>query len=61
MEYETIQLADDSGIATLTLYRPEKRNAISFKLIEELTHALQEAAQSAARVLTEWISKISSN
>jgi methylglutaconyl-CoA hydratase len=47
----TLQLAYDSGVATLTLNRPEKRNAISFELIDELLQALQEVAQSATRVL----------
>jgi enoyl-CoA hydratase/carnithine racemase len=34
MNYKTIQLTYDSGIATITLNRPEKRNAISFDLID---------------------------
>jgi methylglutaconyl-CoA hydratase len=51
MEYNTIQLAYDSGLATLTLNRPEKRNAISFELIEELLRALDDITQSSARVL----------
>jgi methylglutaconyl-CoA hydratase len=51
MTFNTIQLVYDSGIATITLNRPEKRNAISFELIDELLHALDEVAQSSARVL----------
>ncbi len=42
MNYKTIQLAYDSGVATITLNRPDKRNAISFELIDDLLRALQE-------------------
>ena len=51
MNYSTLDLAFDSGIATITLSRPEKRNAISFELIAELLRALDEAKHSPARVL----------
>lgn len=46
MEYQTIQLTRDGGIATITLNRPEKRNAISFQLVAELLSALDEFEQS---------------
>ena len=36
MAYKTIQLSFDAGVATITLNRPEKRNAISFALVDEL-------------------------
>ena len=39
MSYNTIQLAYDGGVATITLNRPEKRNAISFELIDDLLRA----------------------
>jgi methylglutaconyl-CoA hydratase len=51
MNYKTIQVAYDSGIATVTLNRPDKRNAISFELIDDLRHALKEVEQSNALVL----------
>jgi methylglutaconyl-CoA hydratase len=51
MNYKTIQIAYDSGIATITLNRPEKRNAISFELIDDLLRALQEVEASDATVL----------
>ena len=51
MNYKTIQLAYDSGIATITLNRPEKRNAISFELIDDLLRALKEVETSDALVL----------
>jgi methylglutaconyl-CoA hydratase len=46
MEYQTIQLSRGGGIATITLNRPEKRNAISFQLVGELLAALDELEQS---------------
>jgi methylglutaconyl-CoA hydratase len=49
--YNTLQLAQDSGVATLTLSRPDKRNAISYELIDELLAALDEVANSGAQVL----------
>lgn len=51
MQYETIQLAYDSGVATLSLNRPDKRNALSFQLLEEFTRALEEIERSNAQVL----------
>ena len=49
--YKTIQLAYDSGVATITLNRPDKRNAISFELIGDLLGALKEVETSDAIVL----------
>lgn len=51
MSYNTIQLAYAGGVATITLNRPEKRNAISFELIDDLLRALGEVAKSNATVL----------
>lgn len=51
MNYKTIQIAYDSGFATITLNRPEKRNAISFELIDELLSGLKEVENSGALVL----------
>ncbi len=51
MEYKTLHLAHDGNIATVTLNRPDKRNAISYELIEELLAALDEVAKSTAQVL----------
>src|ERR1700690_585617 len=51
MEYKTIQLAFDSGVATITLNRPDKRNAISRALVEELLAALDEIQKSSAQVV----------
>jgi methylglutaconyl-CoA hydratase len=51
MTYKTIQVAYESGIATITLNRPEKRNAISFVLIDDLLRGLKEVESSDAIVL----------
>src|SRR6202030_1975151 len=51
MNYKTVQLAFDSGVATITLNRPDKRNAISFELIDDLLRALDEVQASDAIVL----------
>lgn len=51
MPYSHIQLGYDAGIATLTLNRPEKRNAISYELIQELLAAFAEVSNSPALVL----------
>ena len=51
MNYPTIQLAYDGGVATITLNRPEKRNAISFELIGDLLDALDKVGKSQATVL----------
>ncbi len=51
MNFNTIQLAYDGGTATITLNRPEKRNAISFELIDDLLRALDEIARSESIIL----------
>ncbi len=51
MSYNTIQLAYEGAVATITLNRPDKRNAISFELIDDLLQALDEVSKSDAIVL----------
>jgi len=51
MEYRNLELLFDSGLATITLNRPEKRNAISFALVEELQNALDAIEQSSAQIV----------
>jgi methylglutaconyl-CoA hydratase len=51
MDYKTIRLTRDAGIATITLNRPDKRNAISYELIDELRAALDELSNSSTLVL----------
>ena len=51
MNYKTLQLAFEPAIATITLNRPDKRNAISYELIHDLIRALEEVNNSSARIL----------
>jgi methylglutaconyl-CoA hydratase len=50
MNYKTIQIGYDANIATITLNRPEKRNAVSFELVAELMAAFDEIEASSANV-----------
>jgi methylglutaconyl-CoA hydratase len=47
----TVRLEQAGAVATITLNRPDKRNAISFELIDDLLCALDEVANSDAIVL----------
>lgn len=47
----TLTLSRDAAIATITLSRPEKRNAISPLMIDELLAALEELETGASRVV----------
>ena len=49
MNYQHLLLTVDGPITTLTLNRPEKRNALALPVMLELTSALQEVATSDAR------------
>jgi methylglutaconyl-CoA hydratase len=51
MNYKTIQVAFDSAVATISLNRPDKRNAVSYELIDDLIRALEEVNNSFARIL----------
>lgn len=44
MDYEDILYEAKDGIATITINRPEKRNAVRPRTYEELTHAMHHAA-----------------
>src|SRR5690349_12021643 len=47
----TVRLEQAGGVATITLNRPDKRNAISFELIDDILRALDEVSSSDAIVL----------
>jgi methylglutaconyl-CoA hydratase len=51
MAYKTVQYAEAQGIATITLNRPDKRNAISYELIDDLIAALKQAGNSSAQIV----------
>ncbi len=44
VNYSTLQIREAEGIHTITLNRPERRNALNPQLIAELTHAMGEAS-----------------
>src|SRR5215472_3020874 len=48
MAYQTILLHKRDGVATVTLNRPERRNAFNEKMIEELLAALHDVAEDGA-------------
>jgi methylglutaconyl-CoA hydratase len=49
--YATFTLDQNEQVLIVTLNRPDKRNAISYELIDELLRALQEAEKSAAQIV----------
>jgi methylglutaconyl-CoA hydratase len=51
MDYSTLALTFEGPVAIVTLNRPDKRNAISYELIDEILRALQEVEQSPAQIL----------
>ena len=50
MAYNTLQLTFADQVALITLNRPEKRNAVSFELVDELMAALDEIEHGAEQV-----------
>jgi 2-(1,2-epoxy-1,2-dihydrophenyl)acetyl-CoA isomerase len=51
MSYETILFEVDSGVARLTLNRPDKLNSFNMQMHGEVRHALASIPESGARVL----------
>ena len=49
MAYQHILVSTEGGITTVTLNRPDKRNALSLPLMLELTEALRAVGRSTAR------------
>jgi len=45
MKLRAIQLEESAGVATITLNRPDKRNAVSHELVADLLLALERAAE----------------
>ncbi len=51
MSYKTILVEESASIRTITLNRPERRNAMTPEMQTELISALEDAASSSCRVL----------
>ena len=51
MTYRSILSERDEGLATITLNRPERRNALAYEVIDELIDALGAVGKSDARVV----------
>jgi 2-(1,2-epoxy-1,2-dihydrophenyl)acetyl-CoA isomerase len=51
MAFRSIVVAEEDGVATLTLNRPERLNAIDLSTLEEILAALADVRRSAARAL----------
>ena len=47
MDYETIRVRERDGVATLTLARPDKMNALNTQMRAEILHAVRDAEKSA--------------
>jgi methylglutaconyl-CoA hydratase len=50
-DYKTLLLSEVDGIATITFNRPEKRNAVSFELVDDLLRALEHIESSSSQVV----------
>jgi methylglutaconyl-CoA hydratase len=48
MPYPTLTLSTDAALATITLNRPDKRNAISTEMIDDLLAALDDCDRNSA-------------
>ena len=51
MTYRTLTVSHEDRVATITLNRPEKRNAVSFQLVEDLIGALAAIDKSDSQVV----------
>ena len=51
MTYTNLLASESENILTITLNRPDKRNAMTFELVDELMRALNAAEQSSAQVI----------
>jgi methylglutaconyl-CoA hydratase len=49
--FKTILVAEDAGVRTITLNRPERRNAMTPEMQDELIAAMKEAASGNCRVV----------
>jgi methylglutaconyl-CoA hydratase len=50
-DFKTLLLSESDSIATITFNRPEKRNAVSFELVNDLMRALDQIDKSSSQVV----------
>lgn len=46
--YRSIRVTESDGVATLTMYRPERKNALSAAMVSELLYAIEDALAAPA-------------
>jgi methylglutaconyl-CoA hydratase len=51
IRYATLDIKEAGGVHTITLNRPERRNALNPQMIAELTHAFADASNCSCRVV----------
>ncbi|MCA0044579.1 enoyl-CoA hydratase-related protein [Celeribacter litoreus] len=51
MHYDTIRVSHENGVATITLHRPEVKNALNTQMRAEITHAVRDASKTARVVV----------
>ena len=51
MSYTTILVTEEDGVRRITLNRPERRNAMTPEMLDELIAAMEEAAKNDCRVV----------
>ena len=49
MTYKTILYSESGGVATITLNRADKRNAISYELLDDLTGGVEAGSRVRQR------------
>jgi methylglutaconyl-CoA hydratase len=51
VSFKTVQYLEANNITTITLNRPDKRNAISYELIDDVIAALKQAASASPSIV----------
>jgi len=51
VSYSTVLYGEAGGVATIMLNRPDKRNAITYELLQDVKSALDEAEKSSVQVV----------
>ena len=51
VRYETILVADDNGVRTVTLNRPERRNALNVRMQQELIAVFNDSSAASIRAM----------